>query len=33
MNSASNQKPFYEQSQLTQFVVGNQQYEFNRLFY
>ena len=34
MNSAYNQKPLDEQSrQLTQFVIGNQQYEFNRLFY
>ena len=33
MNSASNQKPLDEQSQLTQFVIGNQQYEFNRIFY
>ena len=34
MNSAYNQMPLDEQSQwLTQFVMGNQQYEFNRLFY
>ena len=34
MNSAYNQMPVDEQSQrLTQFVIGNQQYEFNRLFY
>ena len=34
MNSAYNQMPLEEQSQsLTQFVFGNQQYEFNRLFY
>ena len=34
MNSAYNQRPLYEQSRrLTQFVIGNQQYEFNRLFY
>ena len=34
MNSAYNQKPLDEQSRrLTQFVIGNQQYEFNRLFY
>ena len=34
MNSAYNQKPLDEQSRrLTQFVIGNHQYEFNRLFY
>ena len=34
MNSAYNQIPLDEQSRrLTQFVIGNQQYEFNRLFY
>ena len=34
MNSAFNQMPIDEQSRrLTQFVIGNQQYEFNRLFY
>ena len=34
MNSAYNQMPLDEQSQrLTQFVIGNQQYEINRLFY
>ena len=34
MNSACNQMPLDEQSRrLTQFVIGNQQYEFNRLFY
>ena len=34
MNSAYNQMPLDEQSRrLTQFAVGNQQYEFNRLFY
>ena len=34
LNSAYNQKPLDEQSRrLTQFVIGNQQYEFNRLFY
>ena len=34
MNSAYNQMPLDEQSRrLTQFVFGNQQYEFNRLFY
>ena len=34
MNSAYNQKPLDEQSRrLTQFVIGNQQYEFKRLFY
>ena len=34
MNSAYNQMPLDEQSRrLTQFVIGNQQYEFNRLFY
>ena len=34
MNSAYNQMPQDEQSRrLTQFVIGNQQYEFNRLFY
>ena len=33
MNSAYNQKPLDEQSRrLTQFVIGNQQNEFNRLF-
>ena len=33
MNSAYNQMPLDEQSRrLTHFVVGNQQYEFNRLF-
>ena len=32
-NSAYNQMPLDEQSRrLTQFVIGNQQYEFNRLF-
>ena len=34
MNSAYNQMPLDEQSRrLTQFVIGNQQYEFSRLFY
>ena len=34
MNSAYNQMPLDEQSRrLTQFVIGSQQYEFNRLFY
>ena len=34
MNSAYNQMPLDEQSRrLTQFVIGNQQYEFNRLFH
>ena len=34
MNSAYNQMSLDEQSRrLTQFVIGNQQYEFNRLFY
>ena len=34
MNSAYNQMPLDEQSRrLTEFVIGNQQYEFNRLFY
>ena len=34
MNSAYNQMPLDEQSRrLTQFVIANQQYEFNRLFY
>ena len=34
MNSAYNQMPLDEQSRrLTQFVIGNQQYEFTRLFY
>ena len=34
MNSACNQMPLNEQSRrLIQFVIGNQQYEFNRLFY
>ena len=34
MTSAYNQMPLNEQSRrLTQFVIGNQQYEFNRLFY
>ena len=34
MNSAYNQMPLEEQSRrLTQFVIGNQQYDFNRLFY
>ena len=34
MNSAFNQMPLDEQSRrLTQFVIGNQQYNFNRLFY
>ena len=33
-NSAYNQMPLVEQARrLTQFVIGNQQYEFNRLFY
>ena len=33
MNSAYNQMSLDEQSRrLTQFVIGNQQYEFNRLF-
>ena len=34
MNSAYNQMPLDKQSRrLRQFVIGNQQYEFNRLFY
>ena len=34
MNSVYKQMPLDEQSRrLTQFVIGNQQYEFNRLFY
>ena len=34
MNSAYNQMPLDEQSRrVTQFIIGNQQYEFNRLFY
>ena len=34
MNSAYNHMPLDEQSRrLTQFVIGNQKYEFNRLFY
>ena len=34
MNSAYNQMPLDEQSRrLTQFVIGNQQHDFNRLFY
>ena len=34
MNSAYNQMPLDKQSRrLTQSVIGNQQYEFNRLFY
>ena len=34
MNSAYNPMPLDEKSlRLTQFVIGNQQYEFNRLFY
>ena len=34
MNNAYNQMPLDEQSRrLTQFVIGNQQHEFNRLFY
>ena len=34
MKSAYNQKPLDEQyRRLTQFVIGNQQYEFNRFFY
>ena len=34
MKSAHNQMPLDEKSQqLTQFVIGNQQYEFNRIFY
>ena len=34
MNSAYNQMPLDEQSRpLAQFVIGNQQYESNRLFY
>ena len=34
MNSAYNQMPLDEQSRrLSQFVIGNQQYEFIRLFY
>ena len=34
MNIAYNQKPLDEQSRrLTQFVIGNQQYEFDRHFY
>ena len=34
MNSAYNQMPLDEQSRrLTKFVIGNQQNEFNKLFY
>ena len=34
MNSAYNQMRLDEQSRrLTQFAIGNQQYEFNRIFY
>ena len=34
MNSAYNQMPVDEQSRrLTQFIIGNQQYEFKRFFY
>ena len=34
MNNAYNQMPLDEQSRrLTQYVIGNQKYEFNRLFY
>ena len=34
MNSAYSQMPLDEQSRrITQFVIGNQEYEFNRLFY
>ena len=34
MNSTFNQMPLDEQSRrLTEFVIGNQQYEFNRFFY
>ena len=34
MDSAYNQMPLNEQSRrLTQFIIGNQQYEFNRKFY
>ena len=34
MKSAYNQMPLDKQSErLTQFLIGNQQYEFNRLFY
>ena len=34
MNSANNQMPLVEESRrLTQFVIGNQQFEFYRLFY
>ena len=34
MNSAYNQMPLDKQSRrLTQFVIGNQQYEFIRFFY
>ena len=34
MNSAYNQMPLDEKSRRsTQFVIGNQQYEFNRFFY
>ena len=34
MNSTCNQMPLDEQSRrVTQFFIGNQQYEFNRLFY
>ena len=34
MNSAYNEMPLDEQSRrLTQFVIANQQYEMNRLFY
>ena len=34
MNSAYNQIPLYKQSRrLTQFVIENQQHEFNRLFF
>ena len=33
MNRAYNQMPLDDQSRrLTQFVIGNQQYEFNRIF-
>ena len=34
MNSAYNQMPLHKQSsRLTQFLIGNHQYEFNRIFY
>ena len=34
MNSANNQMPLDEQSRrLTQFAIGNQEYDFNRFFY